>query len=175
MARRRKQAGSSMLEFALCGVPLIFVWISTVQMSLGMWHYHTLQYATKAAGAYMSTHGASYVAAGNTAPQIKDIANVLAAAAIGLPASGVTVLFTAYKSDGVTTTTYSCALSSCETDPTTWPPTSGSYNAVGNLFEIKTEYQWQNALAMVAPGGGGGAVKFSAFWLPGFTHQVILF
>ena len=173
MAKRNRQAGSAILEIALCGIPLIFAWISTVQMSLGMWHYHTLQYATKAAGAYMSTHGANYVSAGNTAPQIKDIATVLANQALGIPASGVTVLFTAYKSDGVTSTTHSCTLSSCQTDSTTWPPTTGGYNSVGNAVEIKTEYLWQNSIAMVAP--GHGSVNFSAFWLPGFTHQVILF
>jgi hypothetical protein len=162
-----------MLEFALCGVPMVFVWISTVQMSLGMWHYHTLQYATKAAGAYMSTHGASYVAAGNTAPEIENIASVLATAAIGIPASGIQVKFTAFQGNSTTTsTTHSCELDACETDTTVWPPSG--YNSVGYDFEIKTEFQWNNALAMVAP-GPGGVQKFGAFWLPGYTHQFILF
>lgn len=161
-----------MVEFALCGIPLIFVWISTVQMALGMWHYHTLQYATKAAGAYMSTHGASYVAAGNAAPQIQDIAGVLSTAAIGIPASEIQTTFTAYLADGTTTTTHSCRLDNCKTDAAAWPPTGG-YNALLNKFEIKTEYQWHNALAMVTP--GNGTVNFGAFWFPGYTQQFILF
>lgn len=171
LTRRKKQHGSAMLEFALCGIPLIFVWISTVQMALGMWHYHTLQYATKAAGAYLSVHGANYIAAGNSAVQIKDVSTILANSAIGIPATDVSVTFTAYKSDKTTTTTHSCTLNNCETDTTSWPPTN--YNIVGNDFEIKTEYQWKNSIAMVAP--GHGTTNFAAFWLPGFTHQFILF
>ena len=54
-----------------------------------------------------------------------------------------------------------------------WPPSG--YNAVNNQFEIKTGYVWQNALAMVAPGGSGGPVKFGTFSLPGYTRQLILF
>jgi Flp pilus assembly protein TadG len=170
--RRRKTSGSVMVEFVLCGVPMVFVWISTVQMSLGMWHYHTLQYATKAAGAYMATHGASYVAAGNTAPEIENIATVLANAAIGIPASSIQVTFTAFQGNSTaTSTTHSCELDTCESDTTVWPPTG--YNTVGNDFEIKTEFQWKNALAMVAP--GHGTQSFGAFWLPGYTHQFILF
>lgn len=171
MMRRKRQSGSAMLEFALCGVPLIFVWISTVQMALGMWHYHTLQYATKAAGAYLSVHGSNYIQQGNSAIEIKDVATVLANSAIGVPASDVSVTFTAYKSDGTTTTTHSCTLSSCETDTTAWPPTN--YNTVGNNFDIHTEYQWKNSIAMFAP--GHGSLNFSSFWLPGHTHQFILF
>jgi len=171
MSRRRRQNGSSMLEFALCGVPLIFVWISTVQMALGMWHYHTLQYATKAAGAYLSVHGANYISQGNSAVQIKDVATVLKNSAIGVPDTDISVTFTAYKADRTTNTTYSCTLSACETDTTTWPPTA--YNTVGNDFEIHTLYQWKNSIAMVAP--GHGATNFAAFWLPGHTHQFILF
>lgn len=174
MARRRKLCGSSMVEFALCGVPLIFVWISTVQMALGMWHYHTLQYATKAAGAYMSTHGASYVAAGNPAPEVENIASVLANAAIGIPTSGIQVTFTAYQANDTSATTHSCELDTCQTDTTVWPPSG--YNTVGFDFTIQTEYQWKNALAMVAPGAGGkSSVNFGTFWFPGYTKQFILF
>jgi hypothetical protein len=46
-----------MLEFALTGIPLIFIWISIVQMAIGMWRYHTIQYAVKTAGAYIVVHG----------------------------------------------------------------------------------------------------------------------
>jgi len=171
MSARGRARGSAILEFALCGIPLLLVWISTVQMALGMWHYHTLQYATKTAGAYLAVHGATYVAQGNTAAQIKDVATVLANSAIGVPAGEVSVTFTAYKSDRTTTTTHSCTLSTCEGDTTVWPP--ASYNAVGNDFEIACEFQWKNAIAMVVP--GHGAVSFSSFWLPGHTHQFILF
>jgi Flp pilus assembly protein TadG len=54
---RKNQRGSARLEFALTGIPLIFIWISIVQMAIGMWRYHTIQYAVKTAGAYIVVHG----------------------------------------------------------------------------------------------------------------------
>ena len=176
MIRRERQRGSALVEFAFTGIPLIFVWISIVQMSLGMWHYHTLQYATKLAGEYASFHGANCVANG-CGKQIKDIATVLATNAIGIPPSAVQCTFTAVKSDHTTTcgTPVSCELDTCESNTTAWPP-SGC-NAVapsGNDITILTEFQFNPAMGMVGP-GAGGVIKFSSAWFPGFTHQMILF
>ena len=55
---KRKTRGNALLEFTLMGIPLIFVLISIVQLSIGLWRYYSLQYAVKAAGSYISMHGA---------------------------------------------------------------------------------------------------------------------
>lgn len=57
--KRNRQRGEALIEFTMVGIPLLFVWISTAEMARGMWQYHTLQYATKMANAYASTHGAT--------------------------------------------------------------------------------------------------------------------
>lgn len=172
MAGRRRVCGSAMLEFALCGIPMLFAWISVVQMGIGMWHYATLQYAVKACGAYITTHGQSYISAGNAAKQIQDAAAVLANQAIGIPTNSVQVTFTALNSAG-NSITHTCYLNSCLTDTTTWPPSG--YNLDGDDIEVKANYVWSSALAMVAPGPGSGPVNFGAFNLPGYTHQFIVF
>jgi len=172
MARRTPARGSTLLEFTLCGIPMMFAWISIVQMAIGMWNYATLQYAVKACGAYIAVHGASYIAAGNSAVEIENAASILSSQAIGIPNSGIQVTFTAINSGG-TATTHTCYLNSCLTDTTVWPPSG--YNAVGDDLEVKANYVWNSALAMVAPGPGAGPVNFGSFNLPGYTHQFIIF
>jgi Flp pilus assembly protein TadG len=100
----KKQRGNAMVEFALSGVPLIFVVISSVQMAIGMWHYHTLQFAVKEAGAYLAVHGSSTGYCQSNACEIENVAAVLSNRAIGLPAISVYVTFTPVSSaDHVTT------------------------------------------------------------------------
>ena len=151
---------------------MLFAWISVVQMGIGMWHYATLQYAVKACGAYIATHGKAYISAGNAPKEIEDAAAILASQAIGIPTSSVQVTFTALNSAG-SSVTHTCYLSSCLTDTTTWPPSA--YNFVGDDIEVDANYVWTSALAMVAPGPGSGPVNFGSFNLPGYTHQFIMF
>jgi Flp pilus assembly protein TadG len=175
MRRHSGRHGSAMLEFVLAGIPLIFIWISIFQMAVGMWEYHTMQYAVKTAGYYLTEHGSDCsTSPNNCAIQIKNVAQVLQSYLMGLPASSVYVTLSVLGSDHQTVaSSVSCWLSSCLTNTTAWPP--AGYNSPGTDIEIQTEYLWQSALGMVAPGPGSGAVRFGTFWLPGFTHQTILF
>ncbi len=175
MSRRKKQRGGAMVEFALTGIPLLFFVICNIQMAVGMWHYHTLQYAVKAAGAYLASHGSSTGYCKANSCQIQNVASVLKTAAVGIPAGSIYLTFTPISSADHTTTgsTYSCRLDNCVSDSTTWP--ASGYNIVGSEFSIKAEYQFLNALAMVSPGSGNGPVKFGNPWFPGYTHQTILY
>ena len=47
-----------MVEFALAGVGTVLLLISTIQLAIGMWHYHSMAYAVHEATRYVSTHGA---------------------------------------------------------------------------------------------------------------------
>ncbi len=163
----RKHRGSAAIEFALCGVPLLFMWVSIVQMSVGMWHNQTLQAATRAAGSYISVHGASFLQAGNNPVKIKDVAAVLQNSAIGLPASGITVTWSAGAA------TYRCVLSSCLTDSTVWPPVTA--NSLGTDITVQTSYTWHSALSMMTPEDGKSSEPFNAATLAGYTRQFILF
>ena len=64
--RRRQRGGSTVIEFTLVGIPMIFVFISTFEMARGMWIYHSLAYAVKEATRYASVHGASCTTSPNT-------------------------------------------------------------------------------------------------------------
>jgi len=173
MSRNKRQRGGAMLEFALTGVPLMFIVICVIQMAIGMWHYHTLQFAVKEAGAYLSLHGSGTGYCKSNTCQIQNVATILKNDAIGIPAASITVTFTPISSSDHATagSAYSCTLSNCVTDTTVWP-VSG-YNSIGSEFEIKALYQWQNALGMVTFGAGASPVKFQNPWFPGYTHQII--
>jgi Flp pilus assembly protein TadG len=168
MRRRKQQGGSAMVEFTLTGIPLIFIWISIVQMSLGMWNYHTLQYAIKQAGAYVAVHGSGTGYCKANSCRVEDAAAVMAQYAVGMPASAINMTFTPVLADHVTKgTATTCTLDSCQTNATAFPN--------GNPeFEIQAEYQFKSALGMVAP-GGSGSVQFRNPWFPGYTHQVVLY
>lgn len=168
MARRKKQAGSAMVEFALTGIPLIFIWIGVVQMALGMWHYHTLQYAIKQAGAYLAVHGSTSGYCKTNNCRVQDVASIMATYAIGVPQASINMTFTPVAADHTTKgTATTCVLNSCLTNATAFPN--------GNPeFEIKALYQYKNAIAMVA-GGSGGAMQFRSPWLPAYTHQVVMY
>jgi len=156
-----------MVEFVLTGIPMIFIWISVVQMSIGMWHYHTLQYAVKAAGAFIAHRGASYTTAGGASTKIQDAAAVLGTAAIGIPDTDIAVTWTAGASS------VTCQLNACKTNTTVWPPTTA--NTTGTDITIRADWVFNSAISMVAPGPGNGVVKFGSFHLPGYTRQFILF
>lgn len=168
MIQRKKQTGSALVEFTLTGIPLLFIWISIVQMSLGMWNYHTLQYAIKQAGSYVSMHGSATGYCKSNNCRVEDAANIMATYAVGMQASNITMTFTPVASDHSTKgTATTCALNSCETNTTAFPN--------GNPeFEIGAEYQFKNGLGMVSP-GSGGVIKFQNPWFPAYTHQIVLY
>lgn len=168
MRPRKQQHGSAMVEFVLTGIPLIFIWIGIFWMSFGMWRYHTLQHAAKAAAAYVATHGALYVTQSGSSIKVADVANVLAGNAVGIPPSEIAATFTANSS------TKSCPqLSTCQSDTTTvWPPTSA--NTVGTDITVKAVYRFVAPFAMWTPHNGSVAFA-NSYNLPGYSHQQILF
>ena len=174
MGGHGKRRGSAALEFALTGVPLIFVWISVVQMAVGMWHYHTMQYAMKITGEYLSMHGSDYCSTNAANCKISNIAQIFSTYAVGLPRSSVTLTFTPVNGYDHTTTgtATTCRLDNCLTNTTTWP-VSG-YDSPGQEFKILAEYQFNSGISMVAP-GAGRPITFGASWLPASTHQMIVY
>lgn len=173
-SRRSNRRGSALLEFTLTGIPLIFIWISIVQMALGMWRYHTLQYAVKQTGSYVSVHGNTCSIGANTcAIKIKDAAEVMRQAGVGLPPGLVNVTFRAVKQNHSTVsgTVVSCTLSDCLNDLTPWPP--AGFDLVGDNVEISAKYNFKSAISMFVP--GTGSLLFQAYDLPAYTYQRIQF
>jgi Flp pilus assembly protein TadG len=63
---RKRERGSTLLEFVLVGIPLVFLLISTVEISRGMWHYHTLAHAVRRATRFAMVKGQGCTVGANT-------------------------------------------------------------------------------------------------------------
>ena len=45
VGRRRSEAGNALVEFALIGIPVMFLLLITVELGRAMWAYHAVAYA----------------------------------------------------------------------------------------------------------------------------------
>jgi hypothetical protein len=168
-----------LIEFTLAGIALTFIWISTAQMALGMWNYHTLQYAAKTTAAYASIHGASCTKSPNSCSvTVGDVATIFQNAALGVPMDRVVLTLTT-ASGAVTTCNPVSTCSSNGAWGSTWPSSANKDNAVGKDIYIRADYAFQSALALFIPGHGsvdfGSSAGAGAFDFPAYSHQVILF
>jgi hypothetical protein len=154
--RRSLSRGTSLLEFTLVGIPLIFILIGTFEMSRGMWSYHTLAFAVKSAARYAAVHGQTCSKAPNACTvTISQISSRLRWSGPGLPDESVTLKFT--DANGSTTT---CLLQDCIANfgSSAWPPQSA--NAPGQDVRISGVVPFSSTMLMFWPGAGravGGA------------------
>ena len=167
---RRRERGSTLLEFVLVGIPAVFILISTVEMSRGMWNYHTLSRAVNEGSRLASIRGAGCTTAGNACSiTVGTVATTIATAAIGLPAANFNV--TLVTDSGATT---ACnPLSSCLSSATVWPPATNSDNQAGKNVTVRATYNFTSAMAIFWP--GHSAVQFGAVTFPASSTAKILF
>lgn len=172
MKRRRSRArrGASLLEFTLCGIPLMFVLISVFEMARGMWQYHTLAYAMKEATRYASVHGENCGIPPNACTiTIGNIATVIQQQGVGLVPAQMTVTLTPAAGSATTDT-----LNNLLSNATQWPPAvpTGT-NSVGQPITISAVYPFHSALAMFWP--GSKPVSFSTISFPASSTNRIQF
>ncbi len=165
MRQRRGRKGNAIIEFTLVAIPLIFVQISIVEICRGMWDYHSLAQAVKAATRAAATRGAD-CAGTACAMTVGQIANTISGFAVGMPASALNVTLT---SDAGNVTCN--PLSSCTSSSTVWPPAGG--NAVGSDIIISGSYNFTSMLMMFVPGTNG--MQFSGVTFTAKSRQVILY
>jgi Flp pilus assembly protein TadG len=166
MSRRHRSGGSTVLEFALAGIPMMLTFISIVQISLAMWTYQTLAYAAKETDRYIAVHG-THCASGtnNCKLTVGNVATAAANFAIGLSPSSLNLTLTSPS------TTYTCnPVSSCTSNSNQWPPTSDS--TVGTVIQTRFQYQFNSALAMV---WGGKTTSFGTYNMGAYSKQRVLF
>ena len=174
MMRRgpRERGGSTLIEFTLVGIPMIFVLISTFEMARGMWTYHTIAYAVKEGTRYASVHGVNcYLGSNSCGVTITNVATVMKTAGVGLLPTDLTVTFTSSAGSSETHTLQYWI----ESGSGSWPPTSPSgTNSVGQPVTITAKYPFRSALAMFWPGAqahhGAGL-----FYLPASSTDLIQF
>lgn len=142
---RKSRSGNTLIEFSLLGIPIVFITMTIVSVSIAMWQFHCLAYASEASAAYASVHGATCAQNGNSCSiTIGNMATYFASQAIALPQSQVTVKF----KDGSGTTTCN-PLNSCTSSSTQFP--LASYNSVGTDVTVTATYTLKNPIGMLWP------------------------
>jgi len=168
--------GSSTIEMALVGIPIIFTLISIFEMSRGMWMYHTLAYSVKVGVRLASVHGQNCIkdplslGVTNDCPKyISDIAKAIKDAAVGLDPDKTLLTFNANNGD-IT----SCYITTCLGQTTTlWPPSANSENQVGKPIRIDIKTPFHSAIAMVFP--GASPVSFAQVNLGATSQDYVQF
>jgi len=173
MMNRRANRGSALLEMALLGVPMIFVWISIVEIGRGMWQFHVLQYATKQTGAYLAVHGSTCGIPPNSCTvKIRDAVAYFRTQGPVLSPDLVKLTFTSDSG-----ATVSCVpITSCASNTTLWPPNSPATNPdniPGKDLILRAQYSFRSAISMFAP--GNAPVTFGTFYMVAGSQQSVLF
>jgi len=167
MAGRKQRQGSSIIEFTLVGIPMIFVIVSTFEMARGMWVYQTLAHGVKDAARYASVHGKTCRTNGNSCGiTVAQVASRIQSAGTGLDGDYVSVTLT----DGAGSTPCSM-LTSCLSNTTTWPSDAGG--VPGSALTVTASYQFRSALSMFWP--GAGKVNFATVSFPASARETVQF
>lgn len=120
-----------MLEFALVGIPTLFLTISTAEVSLDMWQYHTLEECATVGARYVITHGAD--CAGSCTVTVGNVISKIVATGVGLNPATLNVTLTSASGS----TTYNPA-SSYTSNATVFPPAADA--TVGNDVTVTVTY-----------------------------------
>jgi Flp pilus assembly protein TadG len=167
MTRRQRSQGSTVLEFALAGIPMMLTFVSIVEMGLAMWTYQTLAYGAKELNRYIAVHGTHCGSGSNNCKlTVGGVATAAETFAIGLSASTLNLTLTSPS------TSYSCnPVSSCTSNTNPWPPAADS--TVGTAIQVKLQYQINPAFTMVW--GGGKATSYGGYNIGAYSKQRVLF
>ena len=179
------------VEMTLVGIPIIFILISTFEISRGMWMYHTLAYAVKDGVRFASVHGyncvpltGSLALLNNCPTTIAGVATVIENAGVGLDPSKTELTFTPGASGAASTSCYLGSTSGtavsgpygslvgCMSLTSTWPPSdaSGTLNGVGKPIRIDIDTPFRSAIAMLWPGNRPVAVGAVTLWASSLDH-----
>jgi Flp pilus assembly protein TadG len=166
MKHHRREEGTSVLEFAIIGPCLLLLTITLFQICLVMWNYETLAFAVREGARYTATKGQGCSYSGNSCSvTVSAVAYQIATAAAGLVPANLNVTLSSSGGSSVTCN----PLSSCYTNSTAWPPSSG--NTEGSSTVTVTGYYPMN-LFFVHPQGYVGT---SSGNLQASSQQVIQF
>ena len=175
----RTQRGATTIEMTLVGIPIIFLLISTFEMSRGMWMYNTAATAVREGVRFASVHGVNCVKLAPGIPNqcdvtANDIVQVIrngagnglthtnnygptGAGSAGLPLGAAPLMsVVTFKS---VSGSFTCNLDGSSTGNCAlqWPPDND--NAVKQIIQISIQVPFYSALSMFWP--GSSPVKFS--------------
>lgn len=146
LLRGRGQRGSSLVEFTLVGIPLIFILVSTFEMARGMWMYATMAYSVREAARFASVKGHNCAVLTTCSITVGDVIRTIEREGVALDRTRTNVsLITA-------ATTITCnPMNTCEGNGALWPP--ATENDTGQPISITARAPFISALAMFWPGG----------------------
>jgi Flp pilus assembly protein TadG len=157
MKRDGQRGGSTLIEFTLVGIPMMFVLISIFELSRGMWTYHTLASAIKAGARYTVVHGQNCTIAPNACTvTIAQIAGRIRSAGPGLLPDQLNLTFTPATGSAISCPLGGSDPSACLTNTTTWPPTGA--NSPGQDVMVSGTYPFRSIISMLWPGAGHSTV-----------------
>lgn len=167
MTRRQSSRGSTVLEFALAGIPMMLTFIGIAGMGLTMWTNQTLSYATKELNRYIAVHGTHCSSGSNSCSlTVGQVATAAENYAIGLSNSNLELILNSPNGS------YTCnPVSSCTSNVNAWPPTTDSN--VGTAIQVRMLYKVNPAFTMVWP--GGKAASYGSYTLGSYSKQRVLF
>jgi hypothetical protein len=187
---RQEQRGATTIEMTLVGIPLMFMLISTFEISRGMWMYNTAATAVREGVRFASVHGVNCV---NVVPSIpnqcditaNDIVRVIRAGAGNGSAHGLNYGPTGAGAAGlpeattiVTFKSASAAAFDCKLDGKSggncaarWPPDLD--NGVKKVIQISIKVPFASALSMFWP--GSKPVEFSVVNLWASSSDTVQF
>ena len=159
--------GQSLLEFALIGIPLIFMITCVVTVAIDMWQYDNLVYSAQSTARYVAMHGRSCIQDGTSCTlTVADVASYFSSHALALDPRKASVTL-----QSATSSTVCNPLSSCSSNTSQFPQAVD--NGINFDVTVKVTYPVTNPIAMFWP--GGGVVGSSAFNLLGMSRQRIVF
>lgn len=163
----RSRRGSSLLEFTLVGIPVLFLTASVVNTSIAMWQFHTMEYALQVTDRYVALHGRSCSQNGNNCTMtVGGVATMIKTQAPSLDPSKLKVTLTTQSASVV------CEpLNSCLTNSAQFPSTAD--NGVNFDVTLSGTYKVFIPVLMFWPGSQG--VPSANYTLGATTRQTIQF
>jgi hypothetical protein len=157
-----------MVEFMLAGITSISIIISTVQLGLAMWNYHSLAEAVHETNRYISSHGRTCVP-NHCTITLDDIVTKFNNQAVGLPSGNVNLTLT--SETGVV---QNCnPISSCVGNTTQWPPSDHFDNSPGRKITLEADLTVNSAIVVLWYGLSGQ--RISTIRLPSTSTMLIVF
>ena len=171
MSRSPRRRGFALIEFTIIAVPMIFLTISIIEASIGMWQYHSMAYAVDTATRLAVTHGRSCTLNGNSCTiTLGTLTSFLASQAPALDQSQLNVTLSAGAANSPTITTCN-PVTNCTASTAQFP--NSTDNAVNFDVKIVASYPVANPMPMFWP--GSQASPGSSFTLSATSRQRILF
>jgi Flp pilus assembly protein TadG len=158
--QRWRCRGSSLVEFTLVGIPVIFILISVFEISRGMWLYQTLAHSVKEAARFSVVHGANCEGPDHSCLKtVGDVAQVIKDTGVGLEPSllEVTLGRSCGQAQLTCTTAYTGTLQdllSGTQSLSQWPPAGANERTF--TIEVAAIYPFRSMIAMFWPGAGAG-------------------